>query len=89
MYKGKHVPSIQESYILSAKISNAGQHCPIIDIYIYIVAFRMDVCPHFFSPSTAVRIKKLILQKLLGVLNNLGLDPVGHFEAPWWPFLIL
>ena len=29
MYKGKYVLSIQESYILSAKILNAGQHCQI------------------------------------------------------------
>ena len=52
----------------------------------------MYVCPHFFSPSTAVQIKILILQKLFGVLRNLGLDPfpepVGHFEDPWQPFCI-
>ena len=53
----------------------------------------MDVCPHFFSPSTAVQIKILILQKLFGVLRNLGFDPfpepVGYFWAPWRPFWIL
>ena len=37
--------------------------------------------------------QKLIWQKLLRMPKNLGVDtfpdPVGHFEATWWPFWIL
>ena len=53
--------------------------------------------PLVFSPPSqpflSARIIKLILQKLTGAPKNLGEDtfpdPVGHFGAPKWSFLIL
>ena len=45
------------------------------------------------SHGMAASIKKLILTKFLVSPKNQGLEgfpePVGHFGAPWWPFLIL
>ena len=43
----------------------------------------------YFSHRRRARIKKLILRKLLEMANNLRLDPLGHFGAPWWTFWIL
>ena len=58
--------------------------------YEYIlVSFRNPV---LFCKIRGARIKKLIKQKLTGAPKILGVDhfqdPVGHFEAPWWPFWI-
>ena len=51
----------------------------------------------FFSVTTfshrSARITKLISQKLFRLPKNLGIDtfpdPISHFGAPWWQFLIL
>ena len=48
--------------------------------------------PSDWSRYGVAQIKKLLLRKLMGPPKILGVDhfqdPVGHFEAPWWPFWI-
>ena len=44
-----------------------------------------------FSHRRSARVKKLIYLKLTGASKNVDTlpGPIGHFGAPYWPFLIL
>ena len=42
-----------------------------------------------FSHWTAAWIEKLLLRKLMRAPKTQGLDPINHFGAPWWLFLVL
>ena len=68
----------------------------IVDRYFHHYPFFCFLKKNFsvatFSHRRSARIKKLISRKLTGAPKILGVDhfqdPVGHFEAPWWPFWI-
>ena len=52
--------------------------------YMFLIIFFLlffSVMTFFHRKSNPI--KKLILQKLFGVANNLIVDPVSHFGVPW------